>query len=89
MRIISGKFKGKTINYIKSNTTRPLKDSVKENIFNIITHSKNIRIGLSLKRERNSRKYIYLYWDIYIYIYIHHESVESIYFIDINSISIK
>ena len=46
MRIISGKFKGKTINYTKSNTTRPLKDSVKENIFNIITHSKNININI-------------------------------------------
>ena len=39
MRIISGKFKGKTILFLKSKNTRPLKDSVKENIFNIIGHS--------------------------------------------------
>ena len=39
MRIISGSLKGKTINYLKNSTTRPLKDLVKENIFNIITHS--------------------------------------------------
>ena len=30
MRIISGKFKGKLISFVKSRTTRPLKDSVKE-----------------------------------------------------------
>ena len=39
MRIISGKFKGKSILFLKSKNTRPLKDSVKENIFNIIGHS--------------------------------------------------
>ena len=39
MRIISGRLKGKSINYIKNNNTRPLKDKVKENIFNIIAHS--------------------------------------------------
>ena len=39
MRIISGKFKGKSINFLKLISTRPLKDSVKENIFNIISHS--------------------------------------------------
>ena len=39
MRIISGKFKGKSINFLKKNKTRPLKDSVKENIFNILNHS--------------------------------------------------
>ena len=43
MRIISGKFKGKTIVYLKNLTTRPLKDSIKENIFNILTHSNLIR----------------------------------------------
>ena len=46
MRIISGKFKGKSIDFITSNITRPLKDSVKENIFNIITHSNLINIDL-------------------------------------------
>ena len=46
MRIISGKFKGKSIEYIKSSSTRPLKDSVKENIFNILNHSKEIKVKI-------------------------------------------
>ena len=32
--------------FLKSSTTRPLKDSVKENIFNIIAHSNLININL-------------------------------------------
>ena len=44
MRIISGKLKGKPISFLKSSTTRPLKDSVKENIFNILTHSNLLNI---------------------------------------------
>ena len=47
MRIISGKFKGRPIMYLKSLSTRPLKDSVKENIFNIIAHSKLINVVLN------------------------------------------
>ena len=35
MRIISGKLKGKSVAFIKTAATRPLKDSVKENIFNL------------------------------------------------------
>ena len=46
MRIISGKLKGKSINYIKDSTTRPLKDSVKENIFNVLNHSNQIEINI-------------------------------------------
>ena len=46
MRLIGGKFKGKSIEFLKSNITRPLKDSVKESIFNIIMHSRKIQIGL-------------------------------------------
>ena len=46
MRIIGGKFKGKPIAFLKSEKTRPLKDSVKENIFNILSHSKLININL-------------------------------------------
>ncbi len=46
MRIISGKLKGKSISFIKTATTRPLKDSVKENIFNIIAHSNLLTINL-------------------------------------------
>tara|TARA_B110001452_G_scaffold248512_1_gene235342 strand:- start:76 stop:627 length:552 start_codon:yes stop_codon:yes gene_type:complete len=39
MRIISGYLKGKKINLPKDKLTRPLKDMVKESIFNIIEHS--------------------------------------------------
>lgn len=39
MRIISGSLKGKPINFLKNSTTRPLKDAVRENIFNILKHS--------------------------------------------------
>ena len=46
MRIISGKLRGKTISYLKTSITRPLKDSVKENIFNIITHSNSFNIDI-------------------------------------------
>ena len=46
MRIIGGKLKGKSINFVKNLNTRPLKDSVKENIFNIIKHSNLIDIRL-------------------------------------------
>lgn len=46
MRIVSGKFKGKKINYLKNNVTRPLKDSVKENIFNILLHSTKLNIDI-------------------------------------------
>jgi len=46
MRIISGKLKGKSIAFIKSAATRPLKDSVKESIFNIILHSNLLNINL-------------------------------------------
>ena len=46
MRVISGKLKGKSIQFVKSKVTRPLKDSVKENIFNILTHSNEINIQI-------------------------------------------
>ena len=46
MRIISGALKGKSIIYLKNSITRPLKDSVKENIFNIIQHSKLIPVKI-------------------------------------------
>ena len=47
MRIIAGRLKGKTIIFLKSLNTRPLKDSVKENIFNIISHSNLIDFKLN------------------------------------------
>ena len=46
MRIISGKLKGKTISFLKSSITRPLKDSVKESIFNIIVHSNLLTVKI-------------------------------------------
>ena len=46
MRVISGIFKGKSITFLKSKITRPLKDSVKENIFNIINHSNLLKIEI-------------------------------------------
>ena len=46
MRIISGNFKGKKINLPKDQLTRPLKDIVKESIFNIIEHSNIIKLNL-------------------------------------------
>jgi len=39
MRIISGKLKGKKLFFLNSEITRPLRDLVKENIFNVILHS--------------------------------------------------
>ena len=46
MRIISGKFKGSAIDFLKNISTRPLKDSVKENLFNILIHSRKIGIDI-------------------------------------------
>ena len=46
MRIIGGKYKGKKLSQPLDKTTRPLKDLVKESIFNIIQHSKKINVQL-------------------------------------------
>ena len=46
MRITGGRYKGKKISFIKSDITRPLRDLVKENIFNIVTHSNIINIDI-------------------------------------------
>ena len=50
MRIISGYLRGKKINLPKDNLTRPLKDIVKESIFNIIEHSNYFK-----KKIKNSK----------------------------------
>ena len=42
MRIISGRFKGKKLLLPKDKSTRPLKDLVKESIFNLLEHSKTL-----------------------------------------------
>ena len=47
MRIIGGKFKGKKLILPIDNKTRPLRDIVKESIFNLITHSKKIKTNMA------------------------------------------
>jgi len=42
MRIISGKLKGSALYINKNKDTRPLKDLVRESIFNLLKHSKKI-----------------------------------------------
>ncbi len=46
MRIISGKFKNKRLFFPKNSKTRPLKDNVRESIFNILQHSKKINVKI-------------------------------------------
>jgi 16S rRNA (guanine966-N2)-methyltransferase len=46
MRIIGGYLKGKKIHDPLDNSTRPLKDLVRESIFNIVEHSKNEFVDL-------------------------------------------
>tara|TARA_Y100001958_G_C20871962_1_gene305814 strand:- start:35 stop:595 length:561 start_codon:yes stop_codon:yes gene_type:complete len=46
MRIISGKFKGKKLFLPVDKNTRPLKDIVKESIFNLIENSNKFNINL-------------------------------------------
>ncbi len=46
MRVIGGKYKGKKLIQPLDKTTRPLKDLVKESIFNIIQHSNKINIQI-------------------------------------------
>ena len=47
MRIISGTLKGRPIKFLKNTNTRPLKNSVRESIFNILSHSKKIKVNIS------------------------------------------
>jgi len=47
MRVIGGNLKGKKILNPSDKSTRPLKDIVKESIFNIIEHSKNEYVELN------------------------------------------
>ena len=46
MRVISGILKGRSINFLKNSNTRPLKDSVKESIFNVLKHSSLIKTSV-------------------------------------------
>ncbi len=47
MRIIAGKNKGKKINIPIDDATRPLRDLVKESIFNLISHSKKFDVTIT------------------------------------------
>ena len=62
MRIISGKFKNKKLYFPKNIKTRPLKDSVRENIFNILCHSKNINIEYSKFKYSGSLCWYRIFW---------------------------
>ena len=44
MRVVSGTLKGRSINFLKNANTRPLKDNVRESIFNILKHSNFIKV---------------------------------------------
>ncbi len=46
MRIIGGKLKNKKLHFPENPKTRPLKDSVRENVFNILSHSNNVAIDI-------------------------------------------
>jgi len=46
MRIISGKFKNKKLDFPENSKTRPLKNSVRENIFNILSHSNHVSVNI-------------------------------------------
>ena len=59
MRIISGSLKGKSISFLKNLNTRPLKDIVKENIFNIIKHSNLINVKIE-------KSYIEKYFPVHL-----------------------
>lgn len=47
MRVISGKLKGKKILLPKNNLTRPLRDLVKESIFNLLEHSNKLNVSIT------------------------------------------
>ena len=46
MRIIAGQFKGRKINFPEEKNTRPLRDFVRESIFNIIENSSKLRFQI-------------------------------------------
>ena len=47
MRIISGDLRGSTLYITKDKTTRPLKDMVRESIFNLLIHSNKISFQIA------------------------------------------
>ena len=55
MRIIGGNLRGKKILSPTDKSTRPLKDIVRESIFNIIEHSKNEFVNLNSAKVLKAR----------------------------------
>ena len=54
MRIIGGKLKGNNLYISKNLSTRPLKDLVRESIFNLLIHSNKISFKFEkINRNRN------------------------------------
>ena len=47
MRVIRGKFKGKKLFLPSDRNTRPLKDMVKESLFNLLEHSNKLNLSLN------------------------------------------
>ena len=62
MRIISGKFKNKTILLPTDKNTRPLRDMVKESIFNILKHSNLFQNEISNSSDTRSIFRIGFFW---------------------------
>ena len=56
MRIVGGNLRGKKILDPVDKSTRPLKDIVRESIFNILKHSKNESVKLISKSEKINGK---------------------------------
>ena len=48
MRIIAGKLKGMILHLPKDKNTRPLKDLVRESIFNLLSHSNKISLKFAV-----------------------------------------
>ena len=46
MRIISGNLKSRSLKYLRNSSTRPLKDNVRESIFNVLEHSNLIQANI-------------------------------------------
>ena len=54
MRIIAGKYKKINLNQTIDKSIRPLKDSAKEGIFNVLTHS--TKLMFDFKNSKNRAK---------------------------------
>ena len=59
MRIISGELKGKKLSVPLDKSTRPLRDMVRESIFNILDHSN--KLSMEIYNSKVTRLLISLY----------------------------